>query len=300
MHPVRTRAESEAAGVTWYRDFFAELRRLGFAEDTNLAVEPWARRGETARYEALAREVLATKPDAVLVFTSRLAIGFRKAGSDVPVVFNGGSALAWGLVDSLARPGGNLTGFSSEDDPSLRGKAVEFLHEIVPTAKTVALLIQRSLWDTRHESTFGAAARSRGLTPVGMLLNDPIGPAEYHRVFSEVGIKGVDLLVVADLEENSTYRRLIVELAAQYQLPACYIHHATRHFGEMVSYGADGSEHPRMMAGYVARILNGEKPADMPVQILEKYRMVINLKTAKALGLTIPPAILDRANEVIE
>jgi len=301
VHPAVTLPAAMSERSWWSRTFFSELARLGYSEDSNLIVEPWSGKGERARYEALAREVLVTNPDVVVVFNTPLAIGFRKAGGDVPVVFNAGSVVQSGVVDSLARPGGNLTGFSSEYHSSVHGKTVELAHEIVPTAKTVALLIHRNLWGTEHEATFSLAARSRGLTPVGMLLNDPVGPAEYRRVFSEVGARGVDLLLVGGMEENiNPHRRLIVELAAQYQLPACYVYHAQSHFGEMASYGPDGSELPLRMAGYVARVLNGEKPADLPVQVLEKYKLVINLKTARALGLTIPPAILTRADEVIE
>ena len=280
----------------WSRAFFAELGRLGYSEDTNLIVEGWSARSDPARYEALARDVLASRPDAALVFGTAMSLAFRKAGGTVPVVFLASGAVELGLVDSLARPGGNMTGIVAEDFASLYGKVLEFLHEIVPTAKTVALLTSRREWDSQ-EATFREPARRRGLTPVGMLMEDPIGPAEYRRVFSEVGTRGVDLLVVAG---QQLYRGLIAELAAQYQLPAGYILHHFTYSGEMMVYGDDASDHPRLVASHVARVLNGEKPAEIPVLNPDKYKLTINFKTVRALGLTIPPSLLARVGEVIE
>ncbi len=292
--PAGSIAETaEADGNGFYRAFFAELRRLGNAEDRNLTVERWSGGGATARYPLLARDVVASRPDVIVAVDSRLGAAMLGATRELPIVLAGGNLTGMGLVKSLARPGGNLTGVSIDDWAVLLTKRLELLREAVPKATSVAYL-------GPHEHFLEEAARRRGLQLIPMPLFDPIGPEAYRRAFAALDGKAADLLCPSDIAENFAHRVLIVELAAQHRLPAIYAFRDFVEVGGLMSYGTDVADLGRRAAGYVARVLQGGQPAEMPVQVHDKFELVVNLKTAKALGLAIPPAILTRADEAIE
>jgi putative ABC transport system substrate-binding protein len=298
VHPAQSAAGmSETQGTPLYRTFFAELRRLGFAGDRNLAIERWSGQANPAGYDALARDVVASRPDLIFVMDSRLGMAVRRATSEIPIVLGGGTFTDVGLVESLARPGGNLTGISVDDFIAIAGKRIELLHEVVPGAATIGYLTPDPLL---KEELFFAPARRRGLAPVMSLMNSPITPAEIRRVFAAIGVKGVDLLTVVDTAEIYLYANLFVELVAQYRLTACFPHRSFADAGGLMSYGIDIAELARRLAGYVARVLGGEKPAEIPVHVLDKLELVLNLRTARALAITFPAAVLARADEVIE
>jgi putative ABC transport system substrate-binding protein len=284
---------TETGGNRFYRAFIAELRRLGHAEDRNLVVERWSGGGATARYPLLAKEVVASKPDVIFVVDSRLGAAMLDATRELPIVLAGGNLSGMGLVKSLAHPGGNLTGVSIDDWVVLLTKRLELLREAVPGATRVAYL-------GPYEHFLAEAARLRGLQVIWVPLLDPIGPDAYRRAFAALAANAADLLCPSDIVENLVHRALIVGLAGQHRLPAIYAFRDFVEIGGLMSYGTDLADLGRLTAGYVVRVLKGEQPAAMPVQVHDKFELVINLKTAKTLGLAIPQAILARADETIE
>jgi putative tryptophan/tyrosine transport system substrate-binding protein len=251
---------------------------------------------ETAR--AYAAELLALTPDIILAAATHGAIVVKQLTRTVPIVFvNVADPVGSGIVDSLARPGGNITGFMVFDF-SFGGKWLDLLKEIAPHVSRVALF--RDETNPAGIGNFGviqAMATSAGLqvTPVSVRNSDEIASAVEAFAHSPDGgaiVTGTALYTV--------HRDLILKLIARYKLPAIYNDRISVANGGLMSYGPDRVDMYRRAAGYVDRILKGEKPGDLPVQAPTKYELVINLKTAKALGLDVPSSLLARADEVIE
>ena len=216
----------------------------------------------------------------------------------------GADLVNMGLVESLARPGRNVTGVSMEFAQDLWVKRLELLRETTPALSRIALLVPRFMWDRQWDWTGVRQVREMaprlGVTLISALLDDPIQPPVYRRVFAGMIDQGVEAALVGDAAANYVYAPLIAELATANRLPAMGSFREFAMAGGLMSYGSDVAEGYRVAAGYVARILQSEKPAEMPIRLVDKYEFVINLKTARALDLTVPSAILARADEVIE
>jgi putative ABC transport system substrate-binding protein len=277
----------------------SELRRLGYVEGQNLVVERRSAEGRPTRFPEIAREVVRLQPHLILAPSSRIVRELQAATTTIPIVGITADPIAEKLVASLARPGGNLTGFSADAEGSVLEKHVELLKAAVPTVSRVAVLVSRDLWE-RESGARPQAGTRVGVTVVGALLHEPIQEPEYRRVFAAMARERVEALIVADQGENWVHRRLIGELAAQARLPTIHDNRAYVESGGLMSYGVDLSELYRGAAGYIDRILRGANPGELPYQLPTKFELVINLKTAKALGLTIPPSVLARADEVIQ
>ncbi|HJQ60341.1 MAG TPA: ABC transporter substrate-binding protein [Vineibacter sp.] len=286
--------------ASFWRPFFHELRRLGHDRETNLTVIGWSGGGDSRQFVPLAREIVAGRPDVVLAWGSRLALALREAGAAMPVVVAGTNLSRTGVVLNYARPGGNMTGISTDDTDELPGKRLELLHEIKPTAAIVDYLQTREIWQRSGEAMFRPLSQRRGLTPLPVLLEVPVDAASYRHAFAGVAGSGLDLLVVGETAENFVNRALIIELAAQHRLPAIYFDGEFVRAGGLMAYGYDATETTTLVARFVARMLNGENPAEVPVQVYDTLRLFVNQHTARTLGLTIPPAVLTRADEVIE
>jgi putative ABC transport system substrate-binding protein len=252
---------------------------------------------ETAR--AYAAELLALTPDIILASGSHGTIAVKQLTRTVPIVFvYVADPVVSGIVDSLARPGGNITGFMAIDS-SFGGKWLDLLKEIAPHVGRVAVF--RDDTNPAGIATFAviqAMATSAGLqvTPVNVRNSDEIASAVEAFAHSPNG----GALVTGTALNNTVHRDLILKLIARYKLPAVYNDRVSVADGGLISYGPDFADQFRRAAGYVDRILKGEKPSDFPVQAPTKYELVINLKTAKVLGLTVPQSLLARADEVIE
>jgi putative ABC transport system substrate-binding protein len=300
VHPSQSVADMTEAKDPYFRAFFAELRRLGYVEGQNLVVERRSAEGRPARFPELAREVVQLQPDLIFVISTRLVRPLQAVTTTIPIVGITPDPIFEKLVTSLARPGGNLTGFSSEAGEEFIGKNVEILKEVVPRASRVALLTPQALWETPYGLAIRRAGARVGMTVIGALLSDSIQEPEYRRPFAAMARERVDALIAADVAENYTHRQLIVELAAQARLPAIYPFRAFVDIGGLMAYSVDLVAMFRGAAGYVDRIFKGANPGDLPYQLPTNSRLVINLKTAKALGLTIPPSVLARADEVIQ
>jgi putative ABC transport system substrate-binding protein len=277
-----------------------ELRRLGYIEGQNLVVERRAGSGRREGYPDLAREVVALKPDIIFATSGWVAQALRAITTAIPIVTITSEPVVLGLATSLPRPGGNITGFTVDPGTEVVGKRLELVKEVVPSATRVAFLSTKQAWDGMWGRVMREAAERTGATSIAATVGDPIGESEYRRAFAVMATERAQALVVSDHAEGIVNRPLIVELAAQARLPAIYAYRVFVEAGGLMAYGIDQVDLRRQVAGYIDRILKGARPAELPFQQPTKFELVINLKTAKALGLTIPHTLLLRADEVIE
>jgi putative ABC transport system substrate-binding protein len=286
----------------FYQSFFEELRRLGDVEGQNLMIERYSGDGRPEGYADLAREVVGRNPDVIVAQTNPVALAVRAATRTIPIVWIGVEAIGVGLVTNLAHPGGNITGVSSYD-AEIYAKRLQILKEAVPSAARVAYLNMRRAFEGAYRQPFQRAFEEAGqrleMSVVPMLLEEST-PSEYQRVFAEIAQERPDAIMVSDLGDLFPYRQLIIELINKSRLPAIYGNREYVEAGGLMAYGAEIGELGRRMADDVHQILNGAKPGDIPIYQATRFAFLINLKAAKDLGLNIPPALLARADEVIE
>src|SRR5262245_12669204 len=276
------------------------LRDLGYVEGRNFVIEFRDAEGKFDRYPALAAELVALKVDVILAPNTGAALAAKQATRTIPIVFIGTSdAVGFGLVTSLARPGGNLTGLSSLDAP-LVGKRLELLTQAIPGVSLVAVLWRPG--EVEGADKIGLKGTEVAARALGVRLQfvEARGPEDVDRAFSDMTSAGVGALIVLPGALLGDERRRLVDLAAKNRLPAMYSWREFVDAGGLMSYGPNGADMLRRAATYVDKILKGAKPADLPVEQPTKFELVINLKTAKALGLEVPPLLIAQANELIE
>jgi putative ABC transport system substrate-binding protein len=278
--------------------FLQGLQQLGWSEGRNLQIEIRWTAGNAANARKFAAELVALAPDVILSVGSSSVGPLLEATRTVPIVFViVPDPVGAGIVDSLSRPGGNATGFMMFEY-SLCGKWLELLKEIAPSVTRAAVLR-----DAAIAAGIGQFAVIQSVAPaVGMDVS-PVGvrdATEIERAVTAFAQSANSGLILTAGPYAGVHRDLIIALAARYKLPAVYDSRSDVAAGGLISYGPNFAEQYRRAAGYADRILKGEKPADLPVQAPTKYELVVNLKTAKALGLTIPQTVLARADEVIE
>jgi putative ABC transport system substrate-binding protein len=300
FHPaIPTTLLTETGGGTAWRAFFSELRRLGYVEGENLIIERYSAEGHHERYADLAREIVNRNPDVIVTGTNPVVIAFRAATRAIPVVAFMIDPLKAGLVTSLARPGGNLTGITLDAGIEIWGKRLELLKEAVPSTTTAAFLGMRDGW----EGSFGQALRDigsqLGISLISMLPQTGT-PSEIERVFAAMAQQRPDAVLVSGEGDLYAHRRLIAELAEKNRLPAMCPYRDYVDAGGLMAYTVDLAELLRRLADDVHQILNGAKPGDIPIYQPTKFELLINLKTARALGLTLSPALLSHADEIIE
>jgi putative ABC transport system substrate-binding protein len=291
-------AEDHPVGQARVTAFLQGLQQSGWTDGRNVRIDYRWSAGDADRTRKLATELIALGPDVVMAFTSAAVAPLRQATSTVPIVFAVvADPVGAGYVESLAQPGGNVTGFAAQEY-AVSGKWIELLKELVPHLTRVAVLRDSAI--AAGPGQFGALqamAPSFGIELRPIDLHDPAGLEHGIAAFAKGSNNG---LIVTGSPSATLHRNLIITLAAQHNLPAVYYERSYVPAGGLISYGSDYLDQCRRAAGYVDRILKGEKPADLPVQAPIKYELVINLKTAKALGLEVPPSLLARADEVIE
>jgi putative ABC transport system substrate-binding protein len=274
------------------------LEQLGWTDRRNVQIEiRWAA-GDADRYRKFAAELTALVPDVILATGTPAVEALQRATRTIPIVFVAVvDPVGAGLVANLARPGGNTTGFSLYEYGQ-SGKSLELLKQIAPPVTRVAVLR-----DSANPAEIGQLAAIQTAAPsLGVELS-PVGlreAGEIERAITEFARMANGGLIVPGSSLANDHRELIIGLAVRHKLPAIYSDRIFVIAGGLVSYGPDRIDQYRRAAEYIDRILKGEKPADLPVQAPTKYELVINLKTAKALGLTVPPSVLARADEVIE
>jgi putative ABC transport system substrate-binding protein len=273
------------------------LRELGYREGRDIVIEYRNADGSIERLRELVADTVASKVDIIFVPGLIVAEAVKRATSTIPTVALVGDPLASGLVDSLLRPGGNITGFSNMV-PDYGGKLVELLREVVPNATRAAVLWNPLSSGSRElVQVVRDAAEHVGLS---LLPHELRGLADFTVAFDAIIGQQADALIVDTDILLVVHRRSIVEYAALRRLPAAYGLREFTDDGGLMSFGADTFELARLAAGYVDKIVKGAKPTDLPFQQPTKFELVINLKTANALGLTIPPSLLAIADEVIE
>jgi len=290
-------ANNPAANPHHPEAFRQELRDLGYVEGRNLVIEYRSAEGNLERLPALVAELVALKVDVIMAPSTVAALAAKQATRTLPIV---SVTVTSGLVTSLARPGGNVTGLAFFS-PELIGKCLEQLKQAVPGVSRVAGLWQPGGQGERTEKDLlkaaEAAARALG---VRLQFVEARGPEDFDRAFAEMTRGRAGALTVLPSNMFITELRRLVDLTAKNRLPAVYPWREFVEAGGLMSYGVNVADLFRRAATYVYKILKGAKPADLPVEQPTKFELVINLKTAKALGLTIPPSLLQRANEVIQ
>jgi putative ABC transport system substrate-binding protein len=287
------------SGEYLFDAFRNQLRQLGYAEGQNIVVEVRQADGQVDRLSKITAEIVQSKPDVIVVGSPQALLAAKQATATIPIVFAAIiNPVGAGFVASLPRPGGNVTGVSWDATPELGGKQLELLREIVPRASRIAVL-----WnpDTAGSAAFVQDTSSAAQT-LGILLQsvEVRAPEDLQAAFAAAIKQRVAGVVVLGSAFTYNHRAQIALLAAQHRIPAIYGNRDSVAAGGLTSYGSSLLEQWRRAAVYVDKILKGAKPADLPVEQPTKFELVINLKTAKALGLTIPQSLLLRADEVIQ
>jgi putative ABC transport system substrate-binding protein len=290
-------AGSGGTGRTEFAAFQQALEQLGWSEGRNLRIEYRWGLGNPANIRKHVDELVALAPDVILSSGASALAPLLEATRSLPIVFvNVADPVGAGFVDSLARPGGNATGFM-QFEYSLSGKWLELLKQIAPGVTRVAVLRDRLVAGIGQIAIIQSVASSVGVEVSAINLRDA---PEIERAVTSFARSGNGGLILTSSALSLVHRELIIALAARHKLPAVYYRRYFVASGGLISYGYDIVDQFRGGAGYVDRILKGERPADLPVQAPTKYELVINLKTAKALGLEVPPSLLSLADEVIE
>ena len=292
---------SLAAGPHLPEAFRQGLRDLGYVEGRNVVIEYRDAEGKLERFPALAAELVALKVDVIVASGAPQALAAKQATRTIPIVFTTSpDPVESALVASLARPGGNVTGLSFQA-PELVGKRLELLKQAVPGVSLVAVLWQPGGAGERTDKDMVKEAEvAVGALGVRPQFVEARGPADLDRAFSDMTRARADALMVLGSSMFVIERRSLVALAAKHRLPAAYSARESVDAGGLMSYGPNLADLFRRAATYVDKILKGAKPGDLPVEQPTKFELVINLKTAKALGLTVAPSLLAQADEVIE
>ena len=293
---MNTSADTNA--VADLADFTQALRQLGWTDGGNIRIETRWAEGSASEIRKHAAELVALAPD-VIFSTGTAGMGpLLQATRTVPIVFvNVADPVGAGFVESMARPGGNATGFV-QFEYSLSGKWLELLKQIAPNVTRVAVLRDPAITSGIGQfAVIQSVAPSLGVDVTAINVREA---AEIERAVTAFARSSNGGLILTSSALAAVHRDLIISLAAKHKLPAVYYRRYFASSGGLASYGPDIPAHFRRAAGYVDRILKGEKPADLPVQAPTKYETVINLKTAKALGITVPQTLLAHADEVIE
>jgi putative ABC transport system substrate-binding protein len=289
--------ENDPVGMRYYSAFTQALTDLGWTDGRNVRMDLRWTGGDTNRTRALAQELVGLQPDILVASSTLATAALQRETRTIPIVFmNVGDPVGSGLVAALNQPGGNITGFGLWE-ASIVGKHLELLSEIAPGLKRVAVMFNPDTAPIFYMSSFETAARSLKVVPI----NAPVrGDVEIETAITALGREPRGGVVVMPDIFMFVHRAPVISAAARNNVPAVYHLSAFARDGGLLSYGPDPVDIYRRAAPYVDRILRGEKPADLPVQLPTKFEMVLNLKTAKALGLAVPPSVLVRADEVIE
>jgi putative ABC transport system substrate-binding protein len=292
--------ESDPGAQSMVAALHHALGELGWVDGRNIRIDHRWAAGNPALVSDFAKQLVALEPDVLFAHTSVPVIALRKETATIPIVFvQVADPIGSGFVTKLAHPGGNITGFSSFES-SMAGKWVEMLKEIAPSTTRVAFLFNPKtapyVSTGYYQASFDAAASSFA---VKLSANPVDSPRELEAAFISLGSTGSALILIPD-SFNLTHRQEMIALAERFRVPAIYPYLFAVGEGGLISYGVDQVDLFRRAANYVDRILKGEKAADLPVQRPTKFELGINVKTARALGLTVPSTLLATADEVIE
>ena len=289
----------EQSDNRYYRALFAELRRLGHVEGQNLVVERYGRERNASGLAAMVAEVIRSNPDVVYAIPPSPPL-FKAQTDKVPLVALTGDPVAAGLVQSLARPGGNLTGVSVDTGPTIHGKRIALLREIFPALSKLCCLTWRTHWENLLGLPMRAACDAAGLAFVTSLIDLPSSDAAYREAVAQASRDGANAIMVGDNPGTLENRALVVNLIGTAGIPAMYSLPEFVDEGGLIAYSFDLVELNRRAASDIDAILRGANPGDIPYYQASKFELSVNLKTAKALGLTVPETLLASADKVIE
>jgi ABC-type uncharacterized transport system substrate-binding protein len=298
---LTTFSNSDALAEGWLAAFRKGLEEMAWRDGRNLRIDTRWAAGDAGRLQASAKELVGLQPDVIFAVTTPAVAALLKETRTIPIVFAQVSdPVGTGFVASLARPGGNVTGFTNINiESSIGGKWLDLVKEIAPSVRRVAMIynLATSPFANYYLRPFEAGGPASGVqTSAAAVDND----ADIETALAALAREPGGAFIVLPDTFTGIHRQQIVSLAARYRLPAVYPFRWFADIGGLLSYGIDSDDMFRRAGGYVDRILKGMKPADLPVQAPVKYEMLINLKTAKALGLEVPTGLLATADEVIE
>ena len=280
-----------------FKAFVQAMRDLGYVEGRNLVLERWEQQTRVGRYGEIAADLVRRKLDIVVTIDNATARAMKGATAIVPIIMAGSTdPVQAGIVASLARPGGNITGFTSDTVPEFEAKRLQMLKEALPDATRIAYLGLKNDWESREGASIRAAAPLMG---VSMALAEQT-PSNYSDAFALIVRDRPHALFIATNPMNFANRQVIADFATEQRLPGMYPYRQFVEAGGLMSYGINLPDLFRRAAGHVDKILKGAKPADIPVEQPTRFELVINGKTARALGLSIPPTLIGFADEVIE
>jgi putative ABC transport system substrate-binding protein len=294
---LQPQRESDRAAQSWISAFQQQLAALGWIEKKTIQIDLRWYAGDLLRLRTYAAEMVALKPDVIFCMSTPTVAALQKATRAIPVVFvNANNPVGSGFVASFAHPGGNITGFVAFE-PSMGGKWVQTLHEIDPSLKRIGLVYNPKTHTGQYFNSAEGAARALSITSLRVTFSQP---AELEHGIEEFAREPHGGLLVLPDASTRVHRDLIVKVATRHRLPGMYTYRLFITSGGLAYYGTSTLEEFREAAVYVDRILRGEKPADLPVQAPTRFELVINLRAAKTINLTISPMLLARADEVIE
>ena len=310
MWPIMARAQQPAMPIIGFMitsvqsrsqqiaAFHAGLKESGYVEGQNVRVELRSAEGHFDRYPALAADLLRQGVAVLVAVNNDAALAAKRATATTPIIFGmGGDPVAFGLVGSLNRPGGNITGIYFFTQ-GLEGKRLGLLHELVPTAKTIAVLINTDYSPAKNQLRDVQEAAAR--LGVQVLVLRANVEADFEAVFADLVRQGAGALLVCASPFFASQRQQLVVLAARHAVPAIYEWREYAAAGGLMSYGTNLNDAYRQMGVYAGRVLKGEKPADLPILQSTAFEFVINLRTARALGIAVTPTLSASADEVIE
>ncbi len=280
--------------------FVRGLRELGYTDGKNFVLEPRWAEGQLDRVPALVTELLAQKIDLLFAPSGVAAQAARKSGTTIPIVFAlAPDPVGQGFGQSLAHPGGNMTGMTSTHT-ELSAKRIELLKEVFPTTKRIAVLYFLAPSAAGVAEQLAETERAAKVLGVALVKEESPRAEDFERAFASIRTQRPNALIVIENPMFHTNRVRLAELAATLRIPAIYNVSEYVHAGGLMSYGASYADLCRRAATHVVKILNGALPGDLPIEQPTKFELVINMKTAKALGLTIPQSVLLRADQMIE
>jgi putative ABC transport system substrate-binding protein len=288
-----------AAGPFWVRRFFETLDRLGHGEGGNLVVERYSAEGRSDRFAALAAEVVSRKPDVIVSNLNELVKTFLAATATIPIVGITSDPVAGGLIASLARPGNNLTGVSVEAGPEIIAKRLQIMKEAMPSVAKVAYLLSNSRPDGVAGESYHEAAQRLGIVLTESFLSQ-VDEAQLRRSFAEMAEQRTDAILLDGSGSFLAFRALLVELAATSRIPVVYPYRDYVEQGGLMAFAPNLGELAERMASDVHQIFEGANAADIPFYLPNTFQLIINLKTAKTIGIEMPATLLARADEVIE
>jgi putative ABC transport system substrate-binding protein len=289
---------TESGGPFWVRRFFETLRGLGDIEGTNLVVERFSAEGRYDRFASVVAEVLSRAPDVIVSNLNDLVKAFATATATIPIVAITQDPIAGGLVTNLARPGGNITGVSINAGIEIQAKRLELIKEAVPSATWIGHL-RSGGQDDGTGKLMRAAALRLGVAVIANPL-PVVDDTQLQRAFAGMAQQKLDAAIIDEGGSFLAQRAAIIELAGKYRLPMIYPYRDYVELGGLMAFAPELGELAARMASDVHQIFNGAKAGDIPIYQPSKFQMLINLKTAKALGIEIPATLVARADEVIE